>query len=146
MEYDPLNAAYRRRFLAMISQRWSTHINGSQLGLARILPGNKNCASQTRPGRIISGRWRLRSAGKLAGRLDHLIKRRLGFAGAVKQQRIARAVPDRPVVQPRVAVGYAPESHPANVLPVLQKNAEQLRITSGQLLLHRLRQTAGVRV
>src|ERR1039458_9937683 len=53
---------------------------GHPLGHARILRGNKNCASQTRPGRIISGRWRLRSAGKLAGSLDHLIKRRLGFA------------------------------------------------------------------
>src|ERR1017187_8125998 len=82
----------------------------------------------------------------LPGRADHGLERGLGLALAIEQQRIAGPAADRPVIQPRVAIGNAPESDTRDGTAVLAEHREEIGIPASQRLLHRVRQPTGVRI
>ena len=80
------------------------------------------------------------------GNLDDAIERRFRPKLAVKKQRIINSPANRPIVKPRVAVVDAPKRYAIDFVGMLDEDAKDFAVASGQLLLHVFGQPVGVRV
>src|SRR5262249_31139541 len=75
---------------------------------------------------------------------NHRIESRFWIAVATKQQRMTRPASYRPIIEPGIAVGYAPERNARDFVVMLEKHAEQFGVAAGQSLLERSRKTVCV--
>src|SRR5690625_6556189 len=59
-----------------------------------------------------------------------------GVSLSVKEQRVVGAARNRPVIFPRISIRYTPESDPADLILMLQKQPKDLLVPLGQLILN----------
>src|SRR5690625_7020356 len=55
---------------------------------------------------------------------------------SVIEQRVVGAARNRPVIFPRISIRYTPESDPADLILMLQKQPKDLLVPLGQLILN----------